>query len=149
MAKRGNSRMPSPFKYRGRWRAQVTLKNGTRPAENFDSAEEAKAWISDMLANQNTEHEPELGGPTKATLAEARRHYAQLYSLVKGGCKAELTRINNYLVGAGMNRIRRSIDEQGNAVIEEYELKIEPPRVLRRLRLLRRWSHEKVEQVFA
>jgi len=124
MAKRGNSRMPSPFKYRGRWRAQVTLKNGSRPADNFDSFEEAKAWIADMLANQNTEHEPELGGPTKATLAEALRHYAKLYSLVKGGCKAELTRINHYLVGAGMSRIRRGIDEAGNAVIEEYELKI-------------------------
>jgi len=124
MAKRGNSKMPSPFKYRGRWRAQVTLKNGSRPADNFDSFEEAKAWIADKLANQNTEHEPALGGPTKATLAEALRHYAKLYSLVKGGCKAELTRINNYLVGAGMNRIRRSIDEAGNAVIEEYELKI-------------------------
>lgn len=119
-----NRRLPQPRKYRGRWHAQVTLKNGARPAKNFESFAEAKAWISDMLANQNTEHEPELGGPTKATLAEALRHYAKLYSLVKGGCKAELTRINNYLVGAGMSRIRRSIDEAGNAVIEEYELKI-------------------------
>lgn len=59
MAKRGNPKMPSPFPYRGRWRAQVTLKNGARPAENFDSVEDAKAWIADMLANQNTEHEPE------------------------------------------------------------------------------------------
>lgn len=26
-----NRRTPRPFKYRGRWRAQVTLSNGTRP----------------------------------------------------------------------------------------------------------------------
>lgn len=119
-----NRRLPQPRKYRGRWHAQVTLKNGARPAKNFDSFAEAKAWIADMLANQNSKHAPVLGGPTQATLAQALRHYAQRFSLVKGGCDAELTRINNYLVGAGMSRIRRSTDGNGKVVIEDYELKI-------------------------
>lgn len=119
-----NTRLPKPRKYRGRWHAQVTLKNGARPVKSFDNFDETKAWIAETLANQNSEHEPELGGPTQVTLAEALRLYAQLYSLVKDGCKAELTRINNYLVGAGMSRIRRSLDDKGNAFIEEYELKI-------------------------
>lgn len=119
-----NRRLPQPRKYRGRWHAQVTLKNGARPAKNFESFAEAKAWITDMLANQDSEHEPELGGPKQATLAEALRLYAKTYSLVKGGCDAELTRINHYLVGAGMKRIRRGVDAEGKAVIEDYELKI-------------------------
>lgn len=119
-----NKRLPSPRKYRGRWQAQVTLSNGKRPAESFDTHNEAKQWIAEMIALRDSEHEPELGGPTQTTLAQALRLYAQTYSLIKGGCDAELTRINNYLVGAGMSRIRRRTDPQGKPFIEEYELKI-------------------------
>ncbi|WP_345798290.1 hypothetical protein [Castellaniella sp. MT123] len=32
-----STRLPQPFRYRGRWRAQVTLKNGERPSEDFDT----------------------------------------------------------------------------------------------------------------
>lgn len=28
-----STRLPQPFRYRGHWRAQVTLKNGERPSE--------------------------------------------------------------------------------------------------------------------
>lgn len=82
-------KMPAPFKFRGRWRAQVTL------------------------ANANTEHDPELGGPTQATLAQALKHYAGLYTVNKGGLSSELNRINHYLVGAGMKPLRKTTDASG------------------------------------
>jgi hypothetical protein len=39
------SRIPQPFAYRGGWRAQVTLKNGTRPYADFTYEKEAGEWI--------------------------------------------------------------------------------------------------------
>jgi hypothetical protein len=33
--------------------------------------------------------------------------YAHQFTLLKGGCDAELTRINHYLVGAGLPPLRR------------------------------------------
>ena len=65
--------MAKPFKYRGKWLAQVTLANGERPTRDFDSGEYQNAvqWMAEQLANANAEHAPELGGPTVATLAAA------------------------------------------------------------------------------
>lgn len=45
---------------------------------------------------------PELGGPTVATVADVLNRYAHEFTIVKGGRKAELTRINHYLLGGGL-----------------------------------------------
>jgi integrase len=113
-------RMPSPFKYRGRWRAQVTLSNGKRPHADFDNMEEAKSWISDALA-QDTAHVPELGGPTQATLATALNFYASQHTIAKDGYESELTRINHYLEGAKMPLLRCEESAEGQRKLVNYE----------------------------
>jgi len=118
-------KMPSPFKYRNGWRAQVTLSNGMRPHADFGSMAEAKDWITDTLA-EDTEHEPALGGPTQATLAQALAHYAGLYTVVKGGYAAELTRINHYLEGAGMQLLRVVANAEGARELETYKSGVLP-----------------------
>jgi integrase len=100
------ARRAQPFKYRGAWRAQVTLKNGTRPFRDFTSHGEAGDWITDQLANANTETLPELGGPSQASLAEALAHYAGLNTITKGGYSAEIDRINHYLEGADIKPLK-------------------------------------------
>ncbi|WP_298017803.1 hypothetical protein [uncultured Castellaniella sp.] len=97
-----STRLPQPFRYRGRWRAQVTLKNGERSSEDFDSFAQAKLWIADMLANRNAENEPLLGGPTQARLADMLDHYVRHTTLAKGGAVQEINRANHYLVVAGL-----------------------------------------------
>lgn len=114
-----NAKMPSPHKYRGKWRAQVTLKNGERPAKTFETYQEAKQHISDMLSMRNSEHEPSLGGPTKTTLAEALTYYAGLYTINKGGARAELNRINHYRAGAGLQPVSIKLDDKGAKVLQE------------------------------
>lgn len=118
--------MPRPFRYRGGWRVQVTLANGTRPAKDFDSFDEAKAWANDTLANANAQHEPELGGPTRATLAEALQHYARLYTVTKGGVDAELNRINHYLVADRISPLRACKSADGKVTLEAYAPKSQP-----------------------
>ena len=96
----------SLFKYRSKWRAQVTLKNGLRPAKDWDTRDEAKEWIADQLANANSEHQPRLGGPKQTSLAQALAHYAGLYTIAKNGYEAEIGRINHYLEGAGLKPLK-------------------------------------------
>jgi len=100
------NRVAKPFKYRGRWRAQPTLANGQRPAQDFDTYDAAKKCITDQLANANSEHQPELGGPKQASLAQALAHYAGLNTITKGGYAAELDRINHYLVADGLSALK-------------------------------------------
>jgi integrase len=123
MAKRST---PEPFRYRGGWRGQVTLANGHRPHADFAQKDEAADWIREQLQNKNTEHEPELGGPKTATVAQALLRYAHLYSINKGGCDAELNRINHYLSGAGIPWLRRVKDAHGKHELEHYELSEQP-----------------------
>lgn len=110
-----------PFRYRNRWRAALTLPNGTRPTKDFDSYEEAlkflaqqRTWATDLTA-------PELGGPTVATLAQAFAHYARLMTVGKRGARAELNRINHYLKAAGLPtyRLVANPDDSGCS-LEEY-----------------------------
>lgn len=97
-----------PFKYRGKWRAQLTLENAVRVTRDFPLGQhdEAVRWISEQRANADSVHEPELGGPTRATLAQALTLYAHLFTIGKAGATAELSRINHYLEGAGVSPLQ-------------------------------------------
>lgn len=122
----GNAKIPSPFKYRGGWRAQVTLKNGTRPHQDFDELAGAKQWITKKLAEDDAEHSPKLGGPTQTNLAAALRYYAGVYTVIKGGAKAELDRINRYLEGDGQQPVRLGRDEKNALIVEDFARKKSP-----------------------
>jgi site-specific recombinase XerD len=122
MAKK-RSAIPQPFQYRGKWRIQVTLDNGQRPSKDFESFEEAKSWGIEMLANGNNQHEPVLGGPTRATLAQALDHYARNFSVRKGGVHAELNRINHYLEAAGMPLLKAYPTPSGGVEVKAVEPK--------------------------
>ena len=114
-------RIPSPFKYRGGWRASVTLPGGKRRALDFEKHQDAKDWIVQMLgdAAEASGHEPKLGGPTEATLADALAYYASLWTVNKGGARAELNRINHYLSAAGEQRLRLRVDSNGQKSVLE------------------------------
>lgn len=114
-----NTKMPSPFQVRGKWRAQVTLKNGQRPSKDFEKYQDAKQYISDTLSERNTEHQPRLGGPTQATLSVALTYYAGLYTVNKGGARAELNRINHYREGAGQQPLCLKVRDKGVKELEE------------------------------
>lgn len=114
-------RIPSPFKYRGKWRASVTLPGGKCRARDFEKHQDAKDWIVQMLgdAAEASGHEPKLGGPTEATLADALTYYASQWTVNKGGAHAELNRINHYLSAAGEQRLRLHVDPKGTKSVVE------------------------------
>lgn len=100
------ARAPKPFANRGRWRAQITLKNGSRPFKDFDAHADAQQWLTEQAANDKARHAAVLCGPKQATLAQALDYYARIYSVHKGGIVAELSRINRYLAAAGMPELK-------------------------------------------
>ncbi|RJX30867.1 MAG: site-specific integrase [Oxalobacter sp.] len=121
-------KMPQPFEYRGGWRATVTLANGKRPVCDFAAGEYnlALRWIADQLANADSALAPELGGPTRATLADALELYANLYTRKKGGAVAELSRISHYLEGAGKQPIKLAVSADGKREIVSFTRKQGP-----------------------
>jgi len=119
---RGRAATPAPFKFRGKWRIQVTPPGGKRKTREFVKHADAIAWARGVLAGVSPDGgaaidaaEPvesgELGGPTVATLADALESYAQLCTLSKRGAQGELNRINRFLNGAGRALIKLSEDE--------------------------------------
>lgn len=115
-----------PFKYRGKWRIQVTLKNGKRPSADFDKYADAMDWANEQLANANSEHGPALGGPKEATLAQALDHYARQHSITKGGVDAELNRVNHYLEAVSMPLLKAVDNDLGGVEIAEHHRKALP-----------------------
>ena len=120
------SKAATPFPYRGQWRIQVTLENGKRPASNFKKHADAVTWAAEQLATANSQHEPELGGPKQATLAQALELYAYRYSVSKGGVESEVNRINNYLTGAGLPMLKAVTNLKGGCELMAQEKKILP-----------------------
>lgn len=135
-----------PFKYRKKYRIQVTLKNGTRPCADFDSKEEAVAWAADKIANQNSEHDFELGGPTQASLAQALDLYARRFSVRKGGVHQEVTRINHYLESAGMPLLKAYRNTNGGLEVKEVEDKPEVKKRRKNVRKLEEYVQERRAQ---
>jgi integrase len=116
-----------PFKYRDKWRMQVTLANGKRPFQDFVSYADAVQWGIDKLGNANSEHDPVLDGPTRTTLAQALNHYACHFSVAKDGVDQELTRINHYLEGAGMPLLVAVTTPEGGVKVQPAEAKVLSP----------------------
>lgn len=113
-------RKPKPFKFRGGLRSQVTMPDGSRPHADFgkDEVDAAQKWIDDKLKEIDSDKPPELGGPKNCTLGQALRLYAELYTVTKGGAKAELDRINHYLRGAGLPALKRRKTAEGLELCE-------------------------------
>ena len=122
------AKLPQPFVYRNKLRASVTLDNGQRRVKEFplNARKDARAWIAEQVANVNSTHAPELGGPTQATLADAFELYAQLYTVNKGGAVSELTRISHYLEGAGKRPVKLAVGEGGQREVVSYTRKPGP-----------------------
>lgn len=116
-----------PFRYRDGWRIQVTLDNGKRPSKDFAKHADAVQWAADTLSPaKNGKHAPELGGPTKATLAQALAFYAEHHSLLKGGVDAELNRINHYLEGAGQPLLKAVVNAKGGRELARHTPTAQP-----------------------
>lgn len=130
-----------PFKYRGKWRAQPTLDNGKRTAKDFKMHADAVAWIAEQRANANSVHEPALGGPKTATLAEALLHYAELHTVTKDGAASELNRINRYLEAAGYPRLKRLVTDKGGYKLAEVK-SLAPPSAFQKHNVARRAARE-------
>ena len=120
-ARRGRPRKAKPYQIGGRsgWWANPTLPDGSRPLQSFDSSDEAAAWIADLYEAAAKNELPAVGGPNQATLAQALYKYAFLFTIVKGGAEAELTRINNYLKGGGLPALRLDVDSEGRRQVEQ------------------------------
>ncbi|MGN6233088.1 MAG: hypothetical protein ACTHNZ_18220 [Trinickia sp.] len=93
----------SVYSHRNGWQARVTVK-GQKLTRNFAAHEkqEAEAWAASLRIQLENTHEPLLGGPSRTTLARALLEYARLHSIHKLGVARELTRINRYLLAAGL-----------------------------------------------
>jgi len=86
-----------------------------------------------------------LDGTERAVVAyAAARGLSAVISAVKA------TTIDIEPGGVGVTLAPAQALEPLNHLLEKFSdlMLVEPPRVLRRLQLLRRWSHEQVEQVF-
>jgi integrase len=113
--------MATVFKYRGGYRAEARDASGRYLTKQFCLGEhaQAKQWAADNEADKTSEHAPELGGPTQATLAAALARYAELYTIKKDGAVQELNRIGHYLQAAGLSLLRLGTDEAGQAALIE------------------------------
>ncbi len=120
---RGRPRQAKPYQIDGRsgWWANPTLPNGSRPLKKFESEAEAAEWIEKAYLVAAQAQQPALGGPDIATLAQAVYKYAHQFTVVKGGAEAELTRINNYLLGGGLPALRLVVDAQGRLKLEPVQ----------------------------
>ena len=57
-----------------------------------------------------------MPGPQRTSVGAMLHRYAHHFTVLKGGCDAELTRINHYLLGAGLSPVQRG-DEDGRRLL--------------------------------
>ena len=109
-----------PFQIKGRkgWHAEVRLADGRKTRRSFPTEEAASAWMAaGTPATPKEGPAPEFGGPSNIRLGSLLWEYASRYTLTKGGCEAELTRINHYLKGANLPPLALHVDELGRRAL--------------------------------
>lgn len=65
-----------------------------------ESAQDVAALLN--AARETGQATVEMGGPSVARIGDLLHRYAHQFTILKSGWQAELTRINHYLVGAGL-----------------------------------------------
>ena len=110
-----------PFQITGRkgWHAEVRLAGGRKARRTFATEEEASRWMAEGApAKPQDAPAPAFGGPSCIRLGTLLFEYAKLFSIQKGGCQAELTRINHYLDGANLPQLVLDVDALGRRTLK-------------------------------
>lgn len=109
-----------PFQINGRtgWHAEVRLPDGRKTRKKFNTQREANAWLHSATAQFNTSNQATFGGPDRVTLGALLVEYAQLKTVVKDGYKAEIDRINHYVVAAGYPALAVVCDSEGRRSVQ-------------------------------
>lgn len=111
--------MASVYKHREGWQACANVQ-GRRIKKNFATERAAKRWATATEAEMERAHQPSLGGPSRVTLAGMLMRYAHQFTNSKKGAKAELDRINRYLVAAHLPQLRQQLTADGGIKLVEF-----------------------------
>jgi integrase len=115
-------KLPQPFKFRGGYRAQVTVPGtGTRRTGDFSSFLEAKRWIEAQHRDFDVAKNGRLGGPGGCTFVTFLREYAIKDVALKAGHVQEINRINAYLEAVGEYRLKVVLEGKSTGVVEIEE----------------------------
>lgn len=118
--------MRHPFKTKGSstWKAEYKFFDGQVQRKSFATEVQAKAWLEQMVAEDDLHKGPLFGGPERITLGRFLGEYAARFTIAKLGYSGELDRINHYVRGAGLPRLKATRDELGRlhlTAIEEQD----------------------------
>jgi integrase len=115
--------MRKPFRISGRdgWHAEVKFVDGHVERCSFAKHEDAETWLSTAIPRAKEAQAPAFGGPSGITLGRMLGEYAARFTLVKGGYKAEIGRINHYVVAAGLPRLDVKVDAAGARTLERMQ----------------------------
>lgn len=104
--------MRKPFRIDGRpgWHAEVKHADGHAVRLSFEKHSDAQEWLTEEMARAKAQTAPLFGGPAAITLGQMLAEYAKRFTLVKGGCEAELSRINHYVIAAGLPRLQLVVE---------------------------------------
>ena len=99
--------MRKPFRIDGRpgWHAEYKDKEKHAVRRSFEKHADAETWLKEEVAKVEAETGPMFGGPSRISLGQMLVEYAHRFTLVKGGCGAELGRINHYVTSVGLPRL--------------------------------------------
>lgn len=99
--------MATYFKRKSGWVARVRVTGHPEDTKSgFRTKEDAKAWAQTVESNLRRSRAVVGQGPTKTSLAAGLLMYAHQVTAKQAGCKQALTKINKYLVAAGLTPLR-------------------------------------------
>lgn len=99
--------MATYFKRKSGWVARVRVTGHPEDTKSgFRTKEDAKAWAQAVESNLRRSRAVVGQGPTKTSLAAGLLMYAHQVTAKQAGCKQALTKINKYLVAAGLTPLR-------------------------------------------
>jgi|YelNatPaOPRAMG01_1025707.scaffolds.fasta_scaffold10031_7 integrase len=109
-----------PFQIKGRsgWHAEVRLPDGRTRRKKFRYEKDARAWLVEEQARVKASTGEAFGGPGRVTLGALLVEYAKLKTIQKLGYKAEIERINRYVVAAGYPALKIVETSDGQRVLD-------------------------------
>lgn len=103
----GKASQADPGRKAGVWSARVRINGQDRYRSGFKSQREARRWATETEV-ECARYDPRMkgAGPDHTSLAAALRDYAHDFVVMQKGAKQAITRINAYLVQAGLSPLQ-------------------------------------------